>query len=98
PAGRVSPPGSALNAGPGTSSPLPLRSRPREAAAGMTPDPVTGSGAASRAPEPGRGRAQTPAREGRPSSATRAGTNPIAAAMSEADLLSNVTSGTRKRP
>ena len=41
----------------------------------MTPDPVTGAGATSRAQAPGRGRApQTPAREGRPSSATRAGT------------------------
>ncbi len=56
----------------------------------MTPDPVTGAGATSRAQAPGRGRAQSPAGSGpggrgtdRAGSADPAGASPIAAAMSE---------------
>ena len=67
----------------------------------MTPDPVTGAPSPSLGDAPGRGRApRTPAGEGRrrAAGASPAGSHALAAAMSEADLLSNVTSGTRKRP
>ena len=57
----------------------------------MTPDPVTGADATSRAPAPGRGRApRTPAAGVGASPAPAAGLQAIAAAMSEARLEEHV--------
>ena len=99
-ASPVADPAGTLHPPRGVPAQMSRRPRGRRAAAGMT------SPAGEADPEPGnrmpaspaRGRPQAPAADVGASPAPAAGLQAIAAAMSEAGLLSNVTSGTRKRP